>query len=580
MRVLLHFIRSYPWRTATALLALVVAGSVEGASVTALLPMFQVAMGGPGRAEEASDGVSKAVMGALETVGLTPSLGVLIAVVVAGLVGRSLLVLVANRHVGFTVARVATDLRLALLRALLGARWEYFLRLPVGTVTNAMSFEADQASRAYLQGARMAAISIQVLVYAGVALWLSWQATLAYLAAALGLGFLLQRFVRRARRAGRRQSELMRSLLSGMADNLQSVKSLKAMAREEVADTVLASQARSLNKALRREVMSKEMLKAAQLPAFALLAGGGAYLGIEVWGFAAPTVMVLLVILVRMLNNVGKVQAQYQNLAAAQAYFFALHGTIEDARRHVEPPSGRGAPVLEREIRLEDVHFRYASEPVLQGLDMRIPAGALTMLIGFSGSGKTTVVDLVTGLLRPDEGEVLVDGRSLEELDRRAWRRMLGYVPQESVLLHDSVLRNVTLGEPGLGEAEAERALRAAGAWELVCRLPQGLETVLGERGATLSGGQRQRILIARALVHEPSMLILDEATSSLDPESEADIWDTLEQLRGRITLLAISHRPVLTERADCVYRLEKGRALAVGGRALHDAPGPSPGRA
>jgi ATP-binding cassette subfamily C protein len=157
-----------------------------------------------------------------------------------------------------------------------------------------------------------------------------------------------------------------------------------------------------------------------------------------------------------------------------------------------------------------------------------------------------------------------VDGVPLQAVERVAWRRALGYVPQENLLLHDSVLVNVTLADPSLGPADAERALRAAGAWEFVARLPEGLASSVGERGSLLSGGQRQRILIARALVRRPQLLILDEATSALDPTTAAALAETLRSLKGEVTILAISHQPDLVEAADRVYQLEKGRAVLV----------------
>jgi ATP-binding cassette subfamily C protein len=168
-------------------------------------------------------------------------------------------------------------------------------------------------------------------------------------------------------------------------------------------------------------------------------------------------------------------------------------------------------------------------------------------------------VDLISGLLRPDSGQIWIDDTSLEEVDLHAWRSMIGYVPQETGLLHDSVLNNVTLGDPGLTEHDVEAALRAAGAWQFVASLPDGLNSVVGERGAMLSGGQRQRIVIARALVHKPALLILDEATSALDQEVERDIHQALNELRSQMTLLSISHRPNLEALADRVYHLEAG---------------------
>jgi ATP-binding cassette subfamily C protein len=152
----------------------------------------------------------------------------------------------------------------------------------------------------------------------------------------------------------------------------------------------------------------------------------------------------------------------------------------------------------------------------------------------------------------------------LGDLDRRAWRRLIGYVPQETLLLSDTVLVNVTLGDPAVTRADAEAALRAAGAWEFVAALPAGMDTAVGERGARLSGGQRQRLAIARALVHGPALLILDEATSALDAASEAEICAALQALRGRVTILAVTHRPALVQAADRVYRVDEGRVTLV----------------
>jgi ATP-binding cassette subfamily C protein len=167
-------------------------------------------------------------------------------------------------------------------------------------------------------------------------------------------------------------------------------------------------------------------------------------------------------------------------------------------------------------------------------------------------------------LLRPQHGELFIDDLPLAEVDLRSWRKMIGYVPQETLLLHDTVLINVTLGAPDLTEADAEQALRAAGAWEFVMAMPQGMHSTVGERGNMLSGGQRQRIAIARALVHKPKLLILDEPTSALDPESEAAISETLAQLSGGITTLAISHQPIFMKTADRAYRLQDGKAFLV----------------
>jgi ATP-binding cassette, subfamily C, bacterial len=258
-------------------------------------------------------------------------------------------------------------------------------------------------------------------------------------------------------------------------------------------------------------------------------------------------------------------------MAACESAFWSLQRTIEESEREGETGIGTREPEFSSGIRVRDVDFAYDERPILAAADLFIPAGEVTAVVGPSGAGKTTIADLALGLVRPQRGEVFLDDVPLAEIDVAKWRRRVGYVPQEMLLLHEDVMTNVTLGDPSLSRADVEEALAAAGATDFVLELPQGLNTPLGERGARLSGGQRQRIAIARALVHRPSLLILDEATAALDPTSEAGILDTVRSLRGRTTILAISHQPALLKVADRVYRLSGGRIAELVGEARYE---------
>jgi ATP-binding cassette subfamily C protein len=229
-----------------------------------------------------------------------------------------------------------------------------------------------------------------------------------------------------------------------------------------------------------------------------------------------------------------------------------------------ETTSGNRKPSLNHSIRIEQVCFAYKKSWILKDVEFNFPANSFTAIVGPSGVGKTTLVDLITGLLKPREGEIFIDDIPLYEIDLRLWRQMIGYVPQETMLVHDTVFVNVTLGDRNLTVEEAETALREAGAWDFLQDLPKGIFEVVGERGHKLSGGERQRIAIARALVHKPKLIILDEATTSLDPENEAIVCETLRKLKGKMTILAISHQPAILEAADQTYRLENGKAFLV----------------
>jgi ATP-binding cassette subfamily C protein len=196
---------------------------------------------------------------------------------------------------------------------------------------------------------------------------------------------------------------------------------------------------------------------------------------------------------------------------------------------------------------------------VLKDVSLEIPAGRITTLIGESGSGKTTIADLLLGLFVVDSGQITLDGVALKDVDLKRWRGMVGYVPQEVLLFNSTIFDNIVLGDPAISEADVKRALEEAGALAFVNALPDGIHAPVGESGAMLSGGQRQRIALARALVHRPALLILDEATSALDPETEAEICQTVQRQAGKLTVLAITHQPAWVTIADRVYRVVEG---------------------
>ena len=197
---------------------------------------------------------------------------------------------------------------------------------------------------------------------------------------------------------------------------------------------------------------------------------------------------------------------------------------------------------------------------------MNIRSGESVGLIGSSGSGKSTLVDVLLGLLTPAAGQVRVDGKNIQP-HLRGWQDQIGYVPQSIYLIDDTLRRNVAFGLPDeqIDDALVSKAINAAQLEKFVASLPEGLETLVGERGVRLSGGQRQRIGIARALYHDPAVLVLDEATSSLDAAAERSVMDAVTRLQGSKTLLIVAHRMTTVEHCDRLYRLEQGRIVAEG---------------
>ena len=433
-----------------------------------------------------------------------------------------------------------------------------------------MATEANRAARAYLSGVMVTAFLIQAVVYAVLAFLVSWKVTVIALATGVIILYALKRFVKKARTAGIRQTKVLKSLLSLMADTLQSIKPLKAMGRENLADYLLEQKTQHLNKALRKQVFNREALKAFQEPLFMIFLAGGLYLMLAHLHLPVAMVMVLVYLSAQLLRQLNKIQERYQEMVIFESAYWSLYNATLEIEQEKESMAGTCKPVLKDKIYLDTVSFAYEHQLVLSKASMGFPIGKITAIVGPSGIGKTTILDLVTGLIRPQEGEVWIDNLPLKEVHVKSWRRMIGYVPQETVLLHDSILNNVTLSDPVLGPEDAIEALQAAGIWDFVETLPQGMHNIVGERGGKLSGGQRQRIAIARALVHKPQVLILDEPTSALDPENEAAIFDTLKRLRGKLTILIISHQPALVDLADLAFRMQDGKVVELKNRSAN----------
>lgn len=556
MRTLITYFTVYPRRSFYVLLAFLAAGVAEALSLTAILPLLSIVVGDP-----VDSNIGKFIVQLLDRVDIDPTIGAMLLIILCGIVFKSLVLLVANKQIGYTVANIATKLRLELIDALFASRWQYYLRQPVGSLTNSIATEASRAAIGFSHAAAVLSLSIQVFVYILIALLVSWQAALTSLI--IGAIFLLSmsRLVRVARKAGTKQTLVYRELLSYLADVLGSAKSLKAMARDKVSESILRSQTTQLEKATRREVMSRESLKAIQEPILAAFTTGGLYAVLVIWELPLSAVTAMVILFVRILTLSSKMQRRYQNLLVFESAYWSIRRASEAACSSAEVKTGRLHPTLKQGISLQHVDFNYDNKVIFRNLNMEIQVKSFTTITGNSGAGKSTLIDLLCGLVEPKFGDIFVDGISIHEINIREWRRLIGYVSQETILLHDTILSNILVGAPDLTQADAEKALHQAGAWEFVSALPEGLHTIVGERGGLISGGQRQRIAIARALAHQPQLLLLDEPTSALDPKSEQNICKTLRNLSCSLTIIAVSHQPAVANAADYVIRLSNGEA-------------------
>ena len=546
--------RINPW---TVLGCLLVASVVEGIGFASLVPLLWIVTD-PAQAQTSP--VIEFTRGWADAVGLPLNVGTLVVFFVCTLIVRSLLTLVAMRHVGYAVAEFSTGLQARLIQNLFRARWDYLVQHRSGRVASAIGGQADRAGRAYYLAAMFFAQVIQTAGYLVVAFIVSWPLALASVAVGVVMTLLLHFLVRAARKAGARQTRWTRELVTFLLDTLNNVKPLRAMAKERAFTNLLEDKTAALKKALRRQVVSAEGLRNGNEILGAICLGAGFFAAISLWQVPIVDLVVVGLLLSRTTSGVAKIQQQFQKALMVESAFLEVQELITETAVAPEPNPGRRQALFERECRLENVSFGHVGTPVLTATSLVVPAGQVTVLTGLSGAGKTTIADLILGLYQPDHGQVLLDDVPLSEIDLTSWRSLVGYVPQELVLFHDSIFANVALGDRRIGETEVRQALEMAGAWDFVRRLPEGPMTHVGESGAKLSGGQRQRIALARALIAKPRLLILDEVTSALDPDTEWQICRGIRELAGEMAVLAITHRPAFLEIADLIYRIEAGR--------------------
>ena len=570
LRLVLWFARAYPGRGLVTMGCLIMSGVFEGLGLAAMLPLLNLVFDtGSGSQTR----VGQFVEQGFAYLGQEPSIPALLVFIVLVIWLKSMLVMAAVSQAGFSAAHVTKNLRLELLRSLANVRWSYFTGERMGNFTAALSGEAGKASGAYLQLVRMLADSIQIIAYLALASLIAAWVTLAAVVVGTVTILVLSRLVTMAREAGRAQSSLIRGFTSRLIDGLTTIKPIKAMGQERQLLPLLESDVEALNAVQRRVILSREALKSLHEPILVVAIAIGLYFMVDVWRGELEALFAIIILFQRTVTRINSLQASYQGLVRNEAGFWFVQSLIAATKAAMETSAGGWQPTLERDIKFAEVSFSYGDKAVLSDVSFTVPAGGFVTITGSSGAGKTTSADLIIGLLRPNSGKILVDGVPLDDLDMRAWRKTIGYVPQETLLFHDTIYANVTLGDTTIERERVDESLRRAGAWEFVAALPAGIDTIVGERGLKFSGGQRQRIAIARALIRNPKLLILDEATASLDPESEASICSTLDALVGEITILAISHLPALVEAATTVYRIEDGGVSTLSGKPSATPP-------
>ena len=552
------------WRLVALLITVPVAAIIEGFGLTLLFPLLaQFGIGSSGAASPLAQAVN-VVLAALGIPGDLSGLLVFVVIVLQIQVGATLL---RGWFESDCMARYVGAWQSALFEAFVAADWTYSMGERSATQASAILTESGRIAASLNLLVQILGCIVMAIIYAGLSLASAWQ-VVAFLIAFGAAAYAITRpLISRGGDIGRAVSLSAEDIQHRTHEFLQNLKLVKATATEVTAAGVFNDIVDHFRAVSFRENIHPKIVLAIYTSLGFLMLCTGIWVSVRLLQLPPAAIVVSIYVFLRLYMQLSNLQGFRQSFAMMLPSLTTVNALLSRAQAAAERTHGgirlssTDAVVLE----LKDLKVCYDEHVALTGVTCHLPAGALIGVTGPSGAGKSTLVDAIVGLIRPTVGDVMVDGHSLDSLDIPSWRRSIGYVGQETLLMRGSVAQNIAWGFDGINPKAIREAAALAHADDFIQAMPEGYNTIVGDRGVRLSGGQRQRLGLARAMLGTRRLVILDEATSALDSESEACVLDAVANLRGRVSIIMVAHRLSTLRLADNILVFESGRLVENG---------------
>lgn len=547
--------------------------SLEGISIFLLFPLLSVS----GIFSQATSGSLSYFNWIIEHLNVLPSqtylplmLGIyVIIVILQGWLQRNQTIVNSQIQQNFMKA-----LRLEVYESLLSANWNFFLKRRNSDLNHMMTTELMLISQGTQLLLRMATTIIFTLIQICFALLLSVKLTFFVLIGGILMALFSRRFIRGAQNLGDRTNELSQNYLGGLSDHFNGMKDTKSNMLEQQHLSWFRALCTQMEnhyiKFVRLQTTSQFFYKVTSSLLIALFV----LFSIQILRAQAGQLILIVIVFSRLWPKFTSMQSNWEQIGATIPAFKKLNQLMSESKDALElqlqdPADTQNIIHLSKGMECRNLFYSYESNSAnyaLKDINLHIPVNSMTAIVGKSGAGKSTLIDILIGLIVPQRGEILIDDMPVTSQNMISLRNSISYVSQDPFLFHASLRENLMMLNQTATEEELWTALDFAAAADFVKMLPDGLDTIIGDRGIKLSGGERQRIVLARAILKKPSILVLDEATSALDVENELKIQTALERLKGSITLIVIAHRLSTIRNADQVIVLEKGRIVQQGG--------------
>jgi ATP-binding cassette subfamily C protein len=552
------------WRFPALIALMSLVGLTEGTSVALFLPLLSGIGVGTGGNQGAAAGM---LQQGLAFIGATDPIRIL-AVIIAVAAVQTALFISLYWWTARLARRYQSQRQSELFRAFMQARWSFIVGKKSGELTSVIVTESERLGTAFTIGLSLISTVVVMVVYFALSLLIAWQITLSLLGFAMLGALAMSRLYRKSYVAGQSLAPLNAELQSVLGEQFAGVKIVKATTSEDRAAARIDPLVRKIERAnalftflpaLVRGVL--EFLALIGLSAMFVLGSSG-------MGVSVGNVIVVLALFARLFPRITTLQA---NLHYLNGYVHAIEAvnTLQSAAEAEAERQDRSNEVLHIKLpatlAVQNLDVMFGPREVLHHIDMTLAIPGMLAVVGGSGAGKSTLGHAILGLVEAQAGSIHLGGHELSSTPLGAWRRAIGYVPQETILFHATIRENLMLANPAASDADISIAVQRAHARDFIEMLPEGYDTVIGDQGVKLSGGQRQRIGLARALLTNPKVLILDEAMSALDAESERELLNTLEELRKQMGILIIAHRLAAVRTADTILVLDAGNIAEAG---------------
>lgn len=538
-------------------------GILGGVGIGAMIPLFALISG---RTSDQANSITKVIEKFFDFFHLPLTVPWLVVLIASLFVAKAIVQFTAKFLNIKTTAEYEERIRKDLFSKTFNATWPFLLKQKSGYLERIMINDASSGASIILRATNLILLLTSLTMYLTVALTISLPITLITLLIGVVLFFTARPFLEKTRQIAKTTAKTEKDTAHHINEALSGAKIIKSFGIE----SSIIQKSREYFQLLREVRIKTDFYQYVLGQVFEPI--GIAFIVVlflfyqKLPGFNVVSFAAIVYLIEKMFIYIQAAQGEIYTINQTAPYLKVFSDFRTSAEENKEVSGGNDAFSFNNDFRFSDVAFSYSDDrKILSDIDFSIAKGEMAGLVGPSGAGKTTIVDLILRLFIPSSGEILIDGKSITKIDLEEWRNNIRYVSQDIFLLNDTLENNIKFFDNTIQHKDIIEATKMANVYDFINSLPQGFDTIIGERGVMLSGGERQRIALARALVKIPSLLILDEATSSLDSKSESLIQQAIENLRNKTTVIIIAHRLSTVTNCDKIMVLENGKIAEQG---------------